>query len=310
VADLNDLSSVTAAPEYFELVAAPASARTVLTQVHDMVERMINERFNDFPPAGIGIAVPGQVDLRAGTLKFGPNLFSARNVPFKSSISSAFPGIPVRIDNEVRCATRCELHVGVGQNFESFACIFIGTGVGSGIVIDGRVYFGSNFCAGEVGHIKIAPTGPPCACGQIGCLETFVKAQAVVGRAEAKAIDWRSRERETLLPEPGELLSPEQIVEALEQGDAAAVEVANEVAEDLGLGIANYLNLVNPSAVVIGGGLMKGFFLHMIDGITDAIHGNALAEVANTPIVQSSHSDDGIALGAALLFHREEKWPF
>jgi glucokinase len=188
--------------------------------------------------------------------------------------------------------------------------VFIGTGVGSGVVIDRRVVFGHNFCAGEVGHTKISPTGTPCACGQIGCLETFVKSQAVVSRAEAKAIDYENRGMESLLASYDKPLTPELIVEAIEQGDAAAQEIATEVAANLGLGIANYLNLVNPAAVVIGGGLMTGFFLHMIDELTEAVQRNALAEVANTPIVQSAHSDDGIAMGAGLLFHPDANWPF
>jgi glucokinase len=274
-----------------------------------MVERIIAEEFADDPPAGIGLAVPGQVDPRAGTLKFGPNLFGARNVPFKTSLSAAFPRIGVRVDNEVRCATRCELHAGIGNEFDDFTCIFIGGGVGSGTVIGRRIHFGYNFCAGEVGHTKIALTGTPCACGQIGCLETFVKAEAIVVRARAKAIDWESRGLETLLRAEDDL-TPEEIVEAIEQGDAAAQEIANEVGENLGLGIANYLNLVNPGAVVVGGGVMTGFFFHMIEEITRAIQRNALAEVANTPIVQSAHSEDGISIGAGLMFHEDDHWPF
>jgi glucokinase len=214
------------------------------------------------------------------------------------------------VDNEVRCATRCELHAGTGREFDSFVCIYIGSGVGSGTVIDRRIYFGHNYCAGEVGHVKIATTGAPCACGQIGCLETFVKAQAVVSRAEAKAIDWESRGLETLLNNGGEPLTPPRIVEAIEAGDEAAQEVADEVAENLGLGIANYLNLLNPAAVVMGGGLMSGFFLPMIDEITNALNRNALAEVSNTPIVQSGLSENGMAIGAGFLFHPDDVWPY
>ena len=295
--------------EYLEPVSTPASARTVLEQAKSVVATIIEEHFQDDEPLGIGVAAPGQVDVRAGTLKFGPNLFGARNVPFKPYLAHEFPGIPVRVDNEIRCATRCELHLGTGREYEHFVCIFVGTGVGSGTVIDRRIYFGNNFCAGEVGHIKIAPSGPPCACGQIGCLETFVKAQAIVARADAKAIDWESRELTTVLNESEEPLDPQRVAAAIDKGDAAAQEVAQEVAKDLGLGIASYLNLVNPAAVILGGGLMTGFFFHMINAITSSVEENALAEVAHTPIVQSAHSDDGIAMGAALLFHPDDDWP-
>jgi predicted NBD/HSP70 family sugar kinase len=309
IVDFADPAVMPEENRYFERIDSPANARTVLDKTQEILERIFEDHFQDSQPVGIGIAVPGQVDLRAGTLKFGPNLFGARNVPFKTHLSRAFPGIPIRVDNEVRCATRCELHLGTGRDFDDFACIFIGKGVGSGTVVDRRIYFGHNYCAGEVGHIKISNTGQPCACGQIGCLETFVKAQAIVDRAEAKAIDWESRELDTILKADGSL-EPEGVAGAIEAGDAAAQEVAKEVGEDLGRGIANYLHLLNPAAVIVGGGVMTGFFFHMIDDITRAVQGNALAEVANTPIVQSAYPEEGIAIGASLLFYPEDEWPY
>ena len=296
-------------PMYYEALVGTANARTVLKQVEKLVSRVMQEHFADSTPVGMGIAAPGQVDMRAGTLKFGPNLFHARNIPFKTSLSSAFPGVPVRVDNEIRCHTRCELHFGVGDDFDSFACINVATGVGSGMVINRQVYFGHNFCAGEIGHTKIASSGSPCSCGQIGCLESFIKAQAIVDRAEAKVVEWETRGLKTLLTEHEGELTPEVIVAAIEDGDEAAQEIATDAATHLGLGIANYLNLFNPAAVVISGGVMSGFFFPMIDQITDTVQRNALAEVDNTPIVQSGHSADGIVIGAALLFHPDDAWP-
>lgn len=294
---------------YLEDVRHPASARSVLDQVKAMIARIVADQFGRRPPVGIGVAVPGQVDLRAGTLKFGPGL-AVRNVPFRTALASTYPGVPIRVDNDARCATRCELHLGVGRDFESFVCIFVGTGVGSGAVINGRVHFGQNFCAGEIGHTKIDSSGPPCSCGQIGCLETFVNGPAIVARAKAKVIDWESRGLTTRLANHDRELDTRLVASAVDEGDMAAQEVLEEVAEKLGLGIANYLNLVNPAAVILGGGLMTGFFLQMVSGVTRSIHKNALAEVANTPIVQSQHMDDGAAIGAALLFHPDAGWPF
>lgn len=311
VLDLDDAdgSGIHDIPMYLELIEGVANARTVLKQVERLVGVVIDEHFLGTRPVGIGIAAPGQVDMRAGTLKFGPNLFHARNIPFKTALSSAFPGVPIRVDNEVRCHTRCELHFGIGKDFDSFACINVGTGVGSGMVINRQVYFGHNFCAGEIGHTKIASSGSPCSCGQIGCLESFIKAQAIVDRAEAKVIEWGTRELETALTKHEGALTPEAIVTAIEEGDEAAQEIAMDAATHFGLGIANYVNLFNPAAVVISGGLMSGFFLPMIDQISDTVQRNALAEVNNTPIVQTGHPIVGIVVGAALLFHPDDNWP-
>lgn len=310
VIDLSEPDAYSPVATEVKLLDESASnPRTVMEEVRTIARRMATEHVGDSPLAGVGVAVPGQVDCRVGTLKFGPNLFGARNLPFKTHLQGVFPRVPIRVDNDIRCATRAELHLGVGQQFDSFSWIFVGDGVGSGTVIDRRVHFGHNFCAGEIGHMKIAQAGAPCACGQSGCLETFVKVSAIVARAQAKAIEWESRGKETKLG-AGNALSPQGIVEAIEGGDEAAMEVAADVGQSLGLGIANYLNLVNPAAVVLGGGLMTGFFFHMIDAISAAVQRNSLPEVANTPIVQSAHSDDGIATGAALMFHENDGWPF
>lgn len=247
--------------------------------------------------------------MRTGTLKFAPGL-GVRNVPIRNAISAAFPGVPVRVDNDARCATRCELHIGSGRDFDSFVCMFIGTGIGSSAVVDRGIVYGHNFCAGEIGHTKIASSGPPCTCGQIGCLETFAKGPAIVARARAKAVEWESRDLHTLLAQHGDDLDSQAVVAALDAGDAAAMEVVEEIGGKLGLGIANCINVVNPAAVILGGGVMTGYFLHMIDSITRTIQRNTVAESANTPIVQSSNSDDGAAIGAALMFHPQEKWRF
>ena len=295
---------------YYEEVRRPATARSLIDQVKSLIARIIDtDNFAHGRPGGIGIAVPGQVDARAGTLKFGPGL-GVRNVPFRTALAATYRDVPIRVDNDARCATRCELHLGVGRDFETFVCIFIGTGVGSGIVINRQILFGQNYCAGEIGHTKISNSGPPCSCGQIGCLETFVKGPAIAALAQAKAIDWENRGRATVLTQSGSMIDPFVLGRAVDDGDPAALEVVDEVGEKLGQGIANYLNLVNPGTIVLGGGLMAGFYLHLIESVTRSIQRSAVAEVVNTPIVQSQYADGGAALGASLLFHPAERWPF
>lgn len=308
VRDAAGIDVQTADEPYLEDITRPSTARSVLEQTQRMLARILEaEHFGRQMPAGIGIAVPGQADVRAGTLKFSPGL-AVRNVPFRTRLATAYPGVNIRIDNDARCATRCELHLGTGRQYNSFVCIFVGTGLGSGIALNRRIHFGENFCAGEIGHMKVDTSGPPCTCGQIGCLEAFVNAPAMAARAHAKAIDFRSRGLPTLLSEE-KSLDPRAVVGALEAGDPAAREVIDEMGEKLGTGIANYLNVVNPGAVVLGGGLMAGFYLHMIDSITRAVQKTAVAEVSNTPIVQSQFTNDAAAIGAALLFHPDDPWP-
>lgn len=307
---LPDGSTAVCSNDYVADVKKPSSARTVVEQLKSVIQEIYSgEGLGSSPPIGIGIAAAGQVDLRAGVLKFAPAL-ALRNISFKSLLATAYRGIEIRVDNDVRCASRCELHLGVGRDFDNFVCIFVGTGVGSGVSIDRQIISGSNYCAGEIGHTKISSDGPMCNCGQIGCLETFVNSGALSNRAQARAIDWKSRGLETILSDSRDENTPRSVATALEMGDAAAQEVADEIGKKLGIGIANCLNILNPEAVVLGGGVMTGFFAHMSDGIARGIRENALSDVANTPIMHSQFSDDGAALGAALLFHPESRWPF
>jgi len=296
--------------EYIVDVRKPASARTVSEQIKTLIQDIYSaEGFSEVPPVGIGIAAAGQVDLRAGVLKFAPAL-GIRNLSLKSLLASTFKGVDVRVDNDVRCATRCELFLGAGQDFDNFVCMFIGGGVGSGIAINRTVLFGSNYCAGEIGHTKIASDGPTCNCGQTGCLETFVNTTALIARAHARAIDYRNRELETALSDVRDENTPWSIARAIEANDEAAQDAVDDVGRRLGIGIANCLNMLNPDAVVLGGGLMSGFFAYMSDSISKGIREHALSDVTNTSIVHSQFSDTGASLGAALLFHPKAGWPF
>ncbi|MDP1651559.1 MAG: ROK family protein [Rhodocyclaceae bacterium] len=290
-------------------VSKPVSARSIVEQVKHLVSEIHSqELLDDTQLRGIGIAAAGQVDLRSGVLKFSPAL-GIRNLSLKNIFAATYPGLDVRVDNDVRCATRCELLLGAGRDFENFVCIFVGSGVGSGISIHRKILFGSNYCAGEIGHTKIASDGPICNCGQTGCLEAFVKAGAICERARAKAIEWKSRGIETQLSDNASESTLHSIAQALETGDQAAQELANEIGQKLGIGIATYLNILNPGAVVLGGGVMSGLFMHMSEGVTRGIRDSAISDVANTPIIHSQYSDDGAAIGAALLFHPEATWP-
>jgi predicted NBD/HSP70 family sugar kinase len=291
-------------------VKRPCTARSVFEQIKSLIEALVEmDRGNDSIIKGIGVAAAGQVDLKAGVVKFAPSL-GIRNLSLKSLLANSFRGVPIRVDNDVRCATRCEMHLGVGQDFDNFICVFVGTGVGSGIVINSKIVYGSNYCAGEIGHTKIASDGPICSCGQTGCLEAFVNSAALVSKAQAKAIEWRSRGLDTQLSEQSGANTPFTIARALETGDVAAQEVADEIGKKLGVGLANCLNAMNPGAIVLGGGIMTGYSDYMSGGISWGIRENALSDVANTPLIRSEFSDNGAAIGAALLFHPDSDWAY
>lgn len=200
--------------------------------------------------AGMGIGVPGQPDLSNGTVVFAPNL-RWRNVPLIPMLKPSL-AFPMFLENDANAAALGEKWCGVGREAVNMVAITIGTGIGGGIIIDGRLYRGSNGGAGEIGHTVVKPDGPLCNCGKQGCLETLTAAPALVRQAR-EAID---RGRSTSLTAV-ENLAARDIFEAAGRGDELAGEIVGEMVYYLGLGIGNLLNIFNPDLVAVGGGVSK-----------------------------------------------------
>lgn len=265
--------------------------------------------------SGIGVGLPGQVDTKTGTLSFAPGL-KIQDVAVRKRLREHFRDvvehpIDVRLDNDARCAARCEFYAGLGKEtnppLRNFVVIFIGRGVGSGIVIDGKVYYGAKSSAGEIGHMSISDVGPPCNCGAIGCLETFVTGPAIVRIAKERALAYSRRNKGSCLIDYGDKLTEYDVAEALKQKDEAAAEVAGEVGLLLGKGIANYANLLNPELVILGGGITVGFYDYLIPHIRAGFDAQALKGLRHLGIVQSEFERYAPVIGAALLFHSQEE---
>lgn len=304
--DINTPGPITDDRISVEDVTRPASVDSLLMQVVGLIETHIRkEDIARKDLLGIGVAAPGQVNIRTGTLEFGPGL-NVRGVPLKRELEEKLGNVTVRVDNDARCATRCELYFGK-QYYKNFACVFIGTGVGSGIVINGQIYYGEFFCAGEIGHATLDPEGPECNCGRKGCLEAYVNGPAIVRRALAIAERYKKEGRQTRLHEFGHELNARHIALAFDEQDEVAEKTVREVARYLGIGLSNYINILNPGAIVLGGGVMQGFYNHMINDVKKVIQEHCLTQLINTPISQAKYMDYGAVLGAACLFRDDEK---
>jgi glucokinase len=204
--------------------------------------------------AGLGIGVAGPVDSERGVSLFSPNL-GWRDVEVGSFFERAF-GLPVRVDNDVRVAALGEGWVGAARPYRSFIVITVGTGIGSGVVLDGRLWGGPGFSAGETGHIPLRPDpdAPLCGCGRRGCLEALASGRAIardamlaIERGEETALAAALREKDRL--------SARDVAEAARVGDAVARRIFEEAADHLARGVVTVVDLFNPEAVVIGGGV-------------------------------------------------------
>lgn len=252
--------------------------------------------------AGIGMGVPGTIKSHEGIVVWSPNFNNWDNVQLGKPISDA-TGLPVIMGNDANVAAFGEYSFGAGRGARVMVMLTLGTGVGSGLVIDGNSYLGVNEIAPEMGHHIIDPNGPRCGCGRFGCLEAFAGRDPICFRAAKKAHGGRY----TSLIEKSEhdlrYITPSMIAEAALEGDEVSIETLNEVGFYLGIGISNIINILNPDRIVIGGGVSQAGDL-LFDPIRRTIEVNALYPALQVcELVQAELLDDaGIMGGAGLAF--------
>lgn len=205
--------------------------------------------------AGIGIATPGLVDA-AGTVYQSPNLPDWDQLPLADIFRSEF-GLPVVVENDVSALTWGEFIFGAGRTFRSIVCITLGTGLGGGVVLNGVLLRGGRYSAMEIGHTTINARGARCKCGNIGCVERYVGADRIVARARRRLKRGEPSILAELVAGDPAALTPEIISRACERGDALARTLWTEVGTDVGAMLTGMVNLFNPEAIIIGGGVAR-----------------------------------------------------
>jgi glucokinase len=263
----------------------------------------------DSSPTGVGIGVAGQVDKESGKVVFAPNL-DWRDVPLQNDLQHSI-GLPVVVTNDVRAATWGEWLHGAGRGCDDLLCMFVGTGIGGGVVSGGHMLAGCNNTAGEVGHITVDLNGPTCTCGNRGCVEAFAGGWAITRLAkECVAAD----------PEGGRLLlemaggrieeiNAATVARGVRGGDPMARKLMDSVANALIAGASNLINAFNPCRLIMGGGVIDGI-PELIGRIDKGVRKQALAAACSSLIVMPAglRTDAGV-IGAAALAVRtfEEK---
>ncbi len=203
--------------------------------------------------SGVGCGAPGPLDTRRGIVLLTPNL-GWKDLPLRDLLAREL-GLPAAIDNDANCAVFGEWWIGAAKGARHAIGVTIGTGIGGGLILDGQLYHGASDCAGEIGHITIDTEGRRCNCGNYGCLEAYASGPAIAKRAvEAVASGYESRLAEFA---GGDLaqVTAQTVYEAAAHQDPLALEVVNDTAKFLGIGIANLLNIFNPEVVVVCGGV-------------------------------------------------------
>ncbi|HEY6827661.1 MAG TPA: ROK family protein [Gemmatimonadaceae bacterium] len=241
---------------------------------------------------GVGIGAPGPLDRDKGLVIVAPNL-GWRNFPLRDRIGERL-NLPATLDNDANCATVGEWWQGAAKGASNVIGMTIGTGIGGGLILDGKLFHGASDVAGEIGHTTIDLNGRHCKCGNYGCLEAYASGPAIATRAREVLV---REETASLLPSlvGGRLesITAETVYRAAQQGDAVASEIVRDTARYLGTGIANLLNILNVDVVVVAGGVTQA---------GDALFVPMQAEVrrrAFRPAVDATRIVPGILPGTA-----------
>lgn len=204
---------------------------------------------------GVGVGLPGLLDLEKGSVVFLPNLPGHwPNVPLRDELTKR-TGLPTAMLNDVRAITLGEWRFGAGQGSENMVCFAIGTGVGGGLVINNRLHLGIGGQAGELGHMTIDQNGPTCGCGNHGCLEVYASGPAIAAMGMKAVVQGRTSIIGKLVDWDMNKITPEVVSKAAAQGDAVALEIYETAGSALGVAAANVMVTVTPRKIVVGGGV-------------------------------------------------------
>lgn len=290
---------------YLEPVAAysePADIRSgpkaILATVNDILGKFRTEGHFDRLRA-LGIGVPGPVSFRDGVLVSPPIMPGWDRYPLRDVLSGEY-GCPVVVDNDVNIMAVGERHAGVAHAVDNLLFVKIGTGIGCGIFLDGQIYRGPNGCAGDIGHIQVDEDGPLCSCGNSGCLEAYFGGAALSRDAAAAARSGASPMLADMVG-TGLVVETTDVVAAAAAGEAATIQLICDGARRVGTVLAGLVSFVNPSMIVIGGGLAD--LGHVLLGeIRSVVYRRSLSlATRNLPVVMSELGRRAGVAGSALL---------
>jgi glucokinase len=250
----------------------------------------------------IGVGAAGQIDRTNGVIVDAPNL-GVRGMALGSLLNKQF-NKPVYVGNDVEVAALGEYIHGAGRGYRNFVCVFVGTGIGSGIVQNGQMYTGLTGTAGEVGHMVIEVNGRICGCGGRGCLEAYASRTAITKAIMAEIHHGRSSilsdEAQSQLKQGDTIIRSGILANAIQQKDELVTDIVTEAATYLGVGLGSILNFYNPDCIILGGGVIEAIDL-LYENSVHRARITALSAPSKTPILRAKLGDFSGVVGAACL---------
>jgi glucokinase len=247
--------------------------------------------------AGVGVAAPGPLDSETGTILHIPTLPNWENFALKEALAFDF-GLPIVVENDGIAAAYGEWQYGAGKGLQNLVYVTVSTGIGGGVVVDGRLMHGRRGMGGHVGHFRMALEGPRCSCGATGCFEALASGTALGKRAR----DAARQDPDGLLARlsTAEIVDARHVVAGARCGDPVCLRLLREEADFLGAGFTGLIHLYSPELVIIGGGVSNAFDLLERD-IHTVIRRDAMQPFKTVPVVRAGLGDDSGLIGAAAL---------
>src|SRR5882672_8528651 len=287
---------------------AQRGMETVISRIDRCVRDAVDEADLSMKQvAGLGIGAPGAVDFETGNVIFAPNMEGWKDVPLKKDLEKQL-GVPVFVENDANIGV-LGVHVSeLKGKPKNVVGIFVGTGIGGGLIINGELFSGFNHTAGEIGHMVIDINGPKCGCGNKGCFEALASRTAIFQRIKAGIKAGEKTMLTEMLGDGLEDLRSGDLRKAIRRGDKFTAKIIEQTAEYIGIGVANLVNIFNPEVVVLGGGVMEALSDEMMSVITKTAKDHAMpGTMKGVEIIASKRGDNAGITGAAVLARRGTK---
>jgi glucokinase len=257
--------------------------------------------------AGIGIGAPGAVDFDSGTVIFAPNLEGWKEIPLKKELEKIL-GVPVFVENDCNISALGVYVAELKSKPRSMVGVFVGTGIGGGLIIDGELYSGSGHTAGEVGHMILEVSGPKCGCGNKGCFEALASRTAIFQQIKAGVKEGQKTLLTEMLGDDLADLRSGDLRKAIRRGDKFVDRIIEGAAEYIGIATANLINILNPEVMVLGGGVIEALSDEMMSVIIETAKDYAMpGTLKGVEIIASKLGDNAGITGAAVLARKETK---
>lgn len=255
--------------------------------------------------AAIGVASPGAIALDGKTIGYVNSIPSMSGAPICKTLQDAFGGVEVFLENDANAAAFGEMIAGAAKGQKDVIVITLGTGVGGGIIIDGKIYAGFNHAGAELGHMVIAADGLPCTCGRHGCWEVYASATALIRQTKEAIKQYPESIIHQMIDGDESNITGRTAFDAMHQGDAAGKAIVEQFVEYVGIGATNLINIFQPQKLVVGGGVSKAgetLLAPLRKYVAANSYGAEVAELPATEIVEAALGNDAGIIGAAMLF--------